>query len=195
MAACSSILAWRIPGTEEPGGLLYVGANKIISGYFGKIPWRRQWLPTLVFWPGEFHGQRSLVVYSLWVRKESDMTLTHLSVLYELLLFELCHSSSLSFSRRQVPSEKGLCFAHGYILSTQNSAWDDSRQLTNALCGLLIVFFVTFVCKHLTIVKDILFNRYLYNLALSTILNFIIVNFINSTIFIKFYLLKNFRTL
>ena len=22
----------------------------------GKIPWRTEWLPTLVFWPGEFHG-------------------------------------------------------------------------------------------------------------------------------------------
>ena len=22
----------------------------------GKIPWRRESLPTLVFWPGEFHG-------------------------------------------------------------------------------------------------------------------------------------------
>ena len=26
-----------------------------------KIPWRREWQPTLVFLPGEFHGQRSLV--------------------------------------------------------------------------------------------------------------------------------------
>ena len=26
----------------------------------GKIPWRREWLPTPVFWTGEFHGQRSL---------------------------------------------------------------------------------------------------------------------------------------
>ena len=25
-----------------------------------KIPWRREWLPTSVFLPGEFHGQRSL---------------------------------------------------------------------------------------------------------------------------------------
>ena len=24
--------------------------------WFGKIPWRREWLPTLVFWPGEFRG-------------------------------------------------------------------------------------------------------------------------------------------
>ena len=25
-----------------------------------KIPWRRKWQPTTVFWPGESHGQRSL---------------------------------------------------------------------------------------------------------------------------------------
>ena len=31
----------------------------------GKIPWRREWLPTLVFLPGEFHGQRSLVGYTV----------------------------------------------------------------------------------------------------------------------------------
>ena len=40
----------------------------------GKIPWRRQWLPTPVFLPGESHRQRSLVGYSPWGRKESDMT-------------------------------------------------------------------------------------------------------------------------
>ena len=28
-----------------------------------KIPWRREWLPTPVFLPGESHGQRSLVGY------------------------------------------------------------------------------------------------------------------------------------
>ena len=34
-----------------------------------KIPWRRERLPTPVFWPGEFHG-----LYSSWGRKELDMT-------------------------------------------------------------------------------------------------------------------------
>ena len=29
-----------------------------------KIPWRREWQPTPVFWPGESHGQRSLAGYS-----------------------------------------------------------------------------------------------------------------------------------
>ena len=29
--------------------------------WVGKMPWRREWLPTPVFLPGESHGQRSLV--------------------------------------------------------------------------------------------------------------------------------------
>ena len=37
--------------------------------WIGKIPWRRDRLPTLVFWPREFYG-----LYSPWGRKESDMT-------------------------------------------------------------------------------------------------------------------------
>ena len=39
-----------------------------------KITWRREWQPTPVFLPGEFLGQRSLVGYSPWGCKESDMT-------------------------------------------------------------------------------------------------------------------------
>ena len=42
--------------------------------WVGKIPWRKKWLPTPVFLPGEFHGQRNLVGYSPWCCKESDMT-------------------------------------------------------------------------------------------------------------------------
>ena len=39
-----------------------------------KLPWTREWQPTPVFLPGEFHGQRSLVGYSPWGGKESDTT-------------------------------------------------------------------------------------------------------------------------
>ena len=42
------------------------------SGSEGKR--RRKWQPTPVFLPGKFHGQRSLVGYSPWDRKESDTT-------------------------------------------------------------------------------------------------------------------------
>ena len=36
--------------------------------------WRRKWQPTPVLLPRKFHGWRSLVGYSPWSRKESDMT-------------------------------------------------------------------------------------------------------------------------
>ena len=37
-------------------------------------PWRREWQPTPVSLPGESHGQRNLVGYSPWGRKELDAT-------------------------------------------------------------------------------------------------------------------------
>ena len=37
-------------------------------------PWRREWQPTPVFLPGEFHGQRSPAGYSPWGHKKSDTT-------------------------------------------------------------------------------------------------------------------------
>ena len=51
--------------------------------WVGKI-WRRAWQPTPVFLPGKSHGQRCLAGYSLWDRKELDMT--------ELLTFSLSHT-------------------------------------------------------------------------------------------------------
>ena len=39
-----------------------------------KIPWRREWQPTPVFLPGEFHGQGSVAGYSPWGRKQLDTT-------------------------------------------------------------------------------------------------------------------------
>ena len=44
-----NILQWRRPG---------------FGRWVRKSPWRREWQPTPVFWPGKFHGQRSLVDYS-----------------------------------------------------------------------------------------------------------------------------------
>ena len=58
MAHHSSTLAWKIPGTEEPGGLqsmgsLRVGHNRVTSlSLFTFMHWRRKWQPTPVFLPG-----------------------------------------------------------------------------------------------------------------------------------------------
>ena len=40
--------------------------------WVGKIRWKRKWQPTPVFLPGEFHVQRSLVVYLPRSHKELD---------------------------------------------------------------------------------------------------------------------------
>ena len=45
-----------------------------VQSRVGKIRWRREWQPTPVFLPGEFHGQGSLVGYSPWGRRASDTT-------------------------------------------------------------------------------------------------------------------------
>ena len=52
-------------GTEEASLVAQMVKNPpaIQETWVGKIPWRREWLPTPVFLPGEFHGQRSLAGY------------------------------------------------------------------------------------------------------------------------------------
>ena len=42
--------------------------------WFGKIPWRRKWQPTLILLPEKSHRRRGLVGYSPWGCKESDTT-------------------------------------------------------------------------------------------------------------------------
>ena len=55
-------------------GLAYsAGVPGSIPG-LGRSPGERKWQPTPVLLPGKSHGQRILVGYSPWDRKESDMT-------------------------------------------------------------------------------------------------------------------------
>ena len=67
MAPHSSTLAWKIPWTEEPGGLQSMGSLRVGHDWapslslFIFMHWRRKWQPTPVFLSGESQGQRSLV--------------------------------------------------------------------------------------------------------------------------------------
>ena len=75
-----SILAWKIPWTEELGRLQFMWLLRV--GYHGATSlslftfmlWRRKWQPTPVFLPGESQGRGSLVGYHLWGCTESDTT-------------------------------------------------------------------------------------------------------------------------
>ena len=60
----------------------------VFDPWVGKIPWRREWQPTPVFLPGEFHGQKSLMGYSPWGCKESDTTEP---LIISLFVYSFCH--------------------------------------------------------------------------------------------------------
>ena len=57
-------------GKNPPGNAVDVG---LIPG-LGRSPGEGNGNPFQLFLPGKSHGQRSLVGYSPWGRKESDMT-------------------------------------------------------------------------------------------------------------------------
>ena len=109
MATHSSVLAWRIPGMGEPGGLPSMGSHRVghnwsdlaetcLEGFLGgasgkesscqcrrrnrcwfnlwvgKIPWSRKWQPAPVCLAAKSEGQRSLMGYSPWGHRKSDIT-------------------------------------------------------------------------------------------------------------------------
>ena len=67
-------------GTESDCNVRDLGS---IPG-LGRFPWRRERLPTAVFWHVEFHG-----LYSPWGHKESDMT--ELLSLHRTLINQIFH--------------------------------------------------------------------------------------------------------
>ena len=80
MAPHSSTLAWKIPWTEEPGGLQSMRSQRVGHDWatslslFTFMHWRRKWQPTPVFLPGESQGRQRLVGCRLWGHTESDTT-------------------------------------------------------------------------------------------------------------------------
>ena len=82
----------RRRGRERPG------EDIRFSPWVRKILWRREWLPTPVFLPGEFHGQRRPAGYSPWDHKKSDTT--------EQLTYTHIH---IKFQRRILIGSAGSC--------------------------------------------------------------------------------------
>ena len=63
-----------LDGKESARSVGDLGSIPGFDPWVGKISWKREWLPTPVFLPGESHGQRSLAGYSPQSHKDSDMT-------------------------------------------------------------------------------------------------------------------------
>ena len=82
MGTNSSILAWRIPGTEEPGGLPSMGSNRVghnWSDLAGMHALEKEMETHSCSLPRESQRQRSLVGCRLRGRTESDTTYANLA--------------------------------------------------------------------------------------------------------------------
>ena len=75
----------------------------MFGSWVGKIPWRREWLLTPVFWPAEFHG-----LYSPWGHKEWEMT--------DQLSLSLCSVLARRIPRTEEPL--GLGVKQDYVNKT-----------------------------------------------------------------------------
>ena len=60
---------WTIRDTLAAQLVKNLPAEPGFDLWVGRFAWRRERLPTLLFWLGEFHG-----LFSSWGHKESDMT-------------------------------------------------------------------------------------------------------------------------
>ena len=107
--------------------------------WVGKISCRRAWLPTLVFLPGEFHGQGSLVGYSSWGRKEVDTLklLTHTHTYIHLIRAVLLNRSSAPSSSMRI-----LFYFHN---DSQKGRIPDALQWTKRSCLGIILLFIKYM--------------------------------------------------
>ena len=109
-----------------------------------KIPWRREWQPTPVFLPGEFHRQRSLTGYSPWSHKELDTS------------GQLTHTSSPNRPQHSADSKILRAFRLYRLFwgSLTGSTWTGCPQLESPFTLILGILFISVLFFHS-------FNKYI----------------------------------
>ena len=106
--------------------------------WIGKVPWRKQRLPTPIFWPGEFHG-----LSSPWGCRESDTTerlSCHFPDLFRLfaqsghrriLEVSLAGGASRGLQLSQVETQRG--FGWGRLLGPEGMEGEAARTVDSRL--------------------------------------------------------------
>ena len=89
---------------------------------------RRQWHPTPVLLPGKSHGRRSLVGWSQWGRKESDMT-ERLHFHFSLSCIGEGNGNPLQCSWLENPRDGGAWWAAVYGVA---QSWTRLKRLSNS---------------------------------------------------------------
>ena len=134
MATHSSVLAWRIPGTGEFGGLPSMGSHRVghdwshLAAAAAATERRRQWHPTPVLLPGKSHGWRSLVGCSPWGRYESDTT-EQLHFHFSLSCIGEGNGNPLQCSCLENPRDGGAWWAAVYGVS---QSWTRLKWLSSS---------------------------------------------------------------
>ena len=105
-----------------------------------KIPWRREWLPTPLLLPGDFHGQRRLSGYKPQSHKELDTT-ERLTLNTMVILLLVSWETSILFSTVAAPI---------YILTNDVLTWISNSQLKLKTPQLLVWSHLPFqiCCDH-----------------------------------------------
>ena len=114
-------------------------------------PWKMEELPTPVFWPGEFYGQRSLAG-SPWGHKESDLT-ERLSLHrfrpfpeFWLRRFDLCAYGQREVDRCNTsPPSEPLSWRYCRYMSDPKVKWNSFLwSFSSSMLILIVAFFFFF---------------------------------------------------
>ena len=101
---------------------------------FGKIPWRRDWLPTPVFLPGEFQWQRSLAGCTPWGCKEFNMMerLTHcFTTVFTMLHIDKDKSQTYTILKYQESAKVPV--TRKFLFNLQASGYSHTKNISSSL--------------------------------------------------------------
>ena len=113
----------------------------LFDSWVGKICWRRDGLPTPVFWPGEFQG-----LYSPWGHKELDTT-ERLSLYWSIVVPIQVHRQSNKDTYRESIGGTTLCSAkkpESYLFLLlpykyqHTKVWSKENRKRNAIWDVII---------------------------------------------------------
>ena len=170
MATHSSFLTWRIPWTENPGGLrvhrvaqswtrlkqlsMYTCAcfyQGVIASRLSKLTGQEKAVaPTLVLLPGKSHGQRSLVGCSPWGRWGSDTT-ERLHFHFSLSCIGEENGNPLQCSCLENPRDRGAWWAAVYGVAqswTQLKRLSSSSSINISICNHPDLYIKTNMSSH-----------------------------------------------
>ena len=145
MATHSSVLAWRIPGTEEPSGLPSMGSHRVWHDWSdlaaAAAEYARWWDPAPVLLPGKSHGRRSLVGCSPWGREELDTT-ERLHFHFSLSCIGRGNGNPLQCSCLENPRDGGAWWAavYGVTQTARTQLWTWLKRLSSSSSSMIGIF-------------------------------------------------------